>query len=53
MLDDLVVFDAHFGKAEGSVLAHADAVAPPAAGECVAGDGRAAVAFVHDEKLLV
>ena len=38
MLDDVVVFHAHFGHTEGSVLAHADAVAPAAAGEGVARD---------------
>lgn len=36
VLDDRVVFDAHFGQAVRAVLAHANAVAPAAAGECVA-----------------
>ena len=51
MLDDLIIFDAHFSHAVGAVLAHAYAVAPAAAGECVAGDGRAGMVFVHDKQL--
>ncbi len=39
VLDDLVVFDAHFCQAVRSVLAHPDAVAPATASEGIAGDG--------------
>ena len=53
MFDDLFIFDAHFGKAVGSVLTHADAVAPAAAGKRIACSGRAVVTFVHDKKLFV
>ena len=52
VFDDLVVFDAHFCHSVGAVLAHADAVAPAAACEGVAGDVDARVAFVITNKLL-
>ncbi len=51
MPDDVVVFHAHFSESVGSVLAHADAVAPAASGEGIADDAVAGIAFVDDKKL--
>lgn len=50
--DDVVKLDAHFCEAEGSVLAHPDAVAPAAAGERIARNAVARVALVDNEELL-